>query len=640
MRASNGAELLLHVGIDTVALNGTGFETLVQPGQHVRVGDSLLRFDLDRVARLAPSLVTPMIVTNSTEFQITRRVQGLAVLAGDSVMELRRLDAASAGVSDRAVGGAGAAAQLSLRVSLEHGLHARPAALVVRTAREFDADVHLRAHGRQRQRPQRRRADVARCAPQRRHRHRGRRPGRRARRRGPGNDPARALRARVARNERAADNRATWRVRADGAAAGCGVGRCRRIARLRAWARPFASCGASAMSRSTGTDSRTRHWNSTARRGEVRTHLRALAGRVEGPQHEIAAAHLEFLDDPELAPRRRVGSRRARAQHMRGAGPYVRASMPCARSAMHGSRSASTICCDLESQVLGALAGEPPAAALALPGQAILIANDLLPSQIVDAGPGRDCRNLHCAWRRDLACRDSRCGDAEYRLWCRWGPGVLAIDDGTPLLLDAEAGLLRRRSTGIRARRGRTARSANVAPRERYGTGRCARRLCHRDGVRIEVFANIATAADARDAVQLGAEGCGLLRTEFLFLDRQIAPGVDEQTREYQRIIDAFAHRPVVIRTLDVGGDKPIPYLPLPREDNPALGLRGVRDEPLASATCCAPSCSAILRVRPSAQLPGAVADGHRHRGGPPRARACSTRCARELGVERPCRSA
>jgi phosphoenolpyruvate-protein kinase (PTS system EI component) len=105
-----------------------------------------------------------------------------------------------------------------------------------------------------------------------------------------------------------------------------------------------------------------------------------------------------------------------------------------------------------------------------------------------------------------------------------------------------------------------------------------AQQPCHTaDGVRIEILANVGSLAEAEAAVRNGAEGCGLLRTEFLFLERQSAPTEAEQTLAYTRIATALAARPLTIRTLDAGGDKPIPYLPLPAEDNPALGLRGVR---------------------------------------------------------------
>jgi len=98
------------------------------------------------------------------------------------------------------------------------------------------------------------------------------------------------------------------------------------------------------------------------------------------------------------------------------------------------------------------------------------------------------------------------------------------------------------------------------------------------DGTRIEVFANLgAGPLEARQALEMGAEGCGLLRTEFLFQDRETPPGEDEQFEEYQAIADALAGRPFILRTFDVGGDKPVAYLPFPPEENPALGLRGIR---------------------------------------------------------------
>jgi phosphocarrier protein FPr/phosphocarrier protein len=129
-----------------------------------------------------------------------------------------------------------------------------------------------------------------------------------------------------------------------------------------------------------------------------------------------------------------------------------------------------------------------------------------------------------------------------------------------------------------------------------------AQRDCYSaDGQRIEVFANIGSLAEAQAAARNGAEGCGLLRTEFLFLERQTPPGEAEQLAEYQRLAAALAGRPLTIRTLDVGGDKPIPYLPMPAEENPALGLRGVRTS-LWQPELLRQQLRAILGVRPYGQ--------------------------------------
>ena len=97
------------------------------------------------------------------------------------------------------------------------------------------------------------------------------------------------------------------------------------------------------------------------------------------------------------------------------------------------------------------------------------------------------------------------------------------------------------------------------------------------DGVEISLLANIGGPDESADALRFGARGVGLFRTEFLFLERAAPPSEDEQETVYRRVIEAFRGMPVTIRLLDVGGDKQIPYLDQPREDNPFLGVRALR---------------------------------------------------------------
>jgi len=157
------------------------------------------------------------------------------------------------------------------------------------------------------------------------------------------------------------------------------------------------------------------------------------------------------------------------------------------------------------------------------------------------------------------------------------GPAVLQVDDGTEVLLDAGAGFLELRpgSAIVAAvtQSAATAAARQVRDREE------ARKDCYTaDGVRVEVFANLGKGAEeAAAAVQLGAEGCGVLRTEFLFMDRTTPPDEAEQFAAYQAIADALAGRSFILRTFDIGADKPVPYLAFQTEDNPQLGLRGVR---------------------------------------------------------------
>jgi len=97
------------------------------------------------------------------------------------------------------------------------------------------------------------------------------------------------------------------------------------------------------------------------------------------------------------------------------------------------------------------------------------------------------------------------------------------------------------------------------------------------DGKQVEIVANIGSLNEAKNAIGLGAEGIGLLRTEFLYLERDSLPDEDEQVRVYKEILDVFGRKPVVMRTIDIGGDKEIAYLNLAIESNPFLGVRGLR---------------------------------------------------------------
>ena len=98
-----------------------------------------------------------------------------------------------------------------------------------------------------------------------------------------------------------------------------------------------------------------------------------------------------------------------------------------------------------------------------------------------------------------------------------------------------------------------------------------------RDGTAVTLLANVGGPNESDAAIAIGAQGVGLFRTEFLFLERATPPSEDEQLAAYSAVVSAFAPRPVTIRLLDVGGDKPIPYLPIPNEANPFLGVRALR---------------------------------------------------------------
>jgi phosphoenolpyruvate-protein phosphotransferase (PTS system enzyme I) len=116
------------------------------------------------------------------------------------------------------------------------------------------------------------------------------------------------------------------------------------------------------------------------------------------------------------------------------------------------------------------------------------------------------------------------------------------------------------------------------------------------DGRRIEVSANIGSAKDAEEALSWGAEGVGLFRTEFLFMERAELPSEEEQYEVYREVAEAFGDKPVIIRTLDVGGDKDLPGVDQPAEENPFLGWRGIRMS-LDTPELFKPQMRALLRA-------------------------------------------
>ena len=156
------------------------------------------------------------------------------------------------------------------------------------------------------------------------------------------------------------------------------------------------------------------------------------------------------------------------------------------------------------------------------------------------------------------------------------GEAVLDIAGGTPAILDGTNGMLYLKASeadlqAARAMQGEILKQQDAALSTRFAPATTT------DGYRVEVAANINRASEALQAVAAGAEGVGLMRTEFLFLGRDSAPTEEEQFEAYRDMVLALGGRPLIIRTLDIGGDKQVPYLNLPKEDNSFLGVRGIR---------------------------------------------------------------
>jgi phosphocarrier protein FPr len=310
-------------------------------------------------------------------------------------------------------------------------------------------------------------------------------------------------------------------------------------------------------------------------KGQLEALRAQLQAKADPAKAAIFAAHEELIDDPDLleivdsttakGKSAEFGWKKAIAIHADR--------LAALRNPLLAQRANDLR--DVGLRVLGILTGEE-AKAPDYPPNTILIAEDLTPS---DTAALDRTRVMGFATTRGGATSHGAILARSLGIPALAGiePAALEISNGTSVVLDGGKGTLRLNPPPqeISRIRGTQERSEKQRKEDLAHAHEPAVTL---DGKRIEVVANIGGLKDAAQVSALGGEGVGLLRSEFLFMERSTAPSEDEQFEAYKAIAQAIGkEHPLVIRTLDVGGDKPLAYLPIPKEDNPFLGERGVR---------------------------------------------------------------
>lgn len=569
-------EIIIHVGLDTVKLKGEGFTALVKAGDQVRTGDPLITFDADLVARRSRSLLTQIIVASMDRVSAVEPRSGKVVAGRDVLMRVVLGDVTeAAGPSTQ-----GAVTSAPTVVTGELGLHARPAALLATTARRFTSDVRLVKDGRE--------ANIRSVV------------------------SILALEVAcgqtvtvVARGEDAAEAVATIVGMLES-----GLARIESIdsARDGASARPRAAAveradlangelrGVSASPGvAVGQLFHLRHDDIVPAERAADPHverraldvaiaaahvqLEALQARLaqdsDSDKVAIFAAHQELLEDPEVLDR---------------AAAEIRAGATAAWAWQQAYRTQSDRLVGLKNELIAARAvdlrdvGRRVLHLLAgrdvgvtdLPPDSIVLAEDLTPSDVASMDRTRVlgiCNTMGSASSHVAIIARGLGIPAVAAI----DPRALDIASGARVLLDGDAGVLKLSPT--RAEEEDVARRRTADARRRGEQLAVATQpAVTRDGHRVEVVANIGAVDEARRVVAAGGEGVGLLRTELLFMERHTAPDEDEQATIYETIATSLGReRILVIRTLDVGGDKPLPYLPIAAEANPFLGERGVR---------------------------------------------------------------
>jgi phosphocarrier protein FPr len=576
-----GIEVMMHIGIDTVNLKGEGFTPKIREGDKVSTGQPLIGFDPDYLALHAKSLLTQILITNGERVAEYRPATGTVTAGTDPALEL--ILAADTGEAGAAAGGESVVSDAIL-IPNPTGLHARPAAVLANLAKQFSADIRLRkgeqeanaksvvsvmslevghddkvvivATGADAE------AAIEKLTPE--------------IASGLGDEGTRPAPApatvevdeedELPQQPRSEDPNILLGV---SASPGVAVGNVLQV-RHEEPEVPEAAKGSPHDER--------RRLDDAIDAGKVALDsLQAkLRRRADAGKAAIFAAHAELLEDPELIDLAQSAISKGKSAEFAWRESYSLYADRLATLDNELLQQRANDLRDVGRRVLDVLLGIEEREAGDVPPETILVAEDLTPSDTASLDKTRVlgfCTVAGGASSHVAILARSLDIPAVAGI----EPRALEIPDGTPVVLNGATGQLRMNPNEEEIRHIRDVQ-ARLAEKREKDLAAAHEPAVTTDGTRIEVAANIGGLAEAKQGVELGAEGVGLLRSEFLFLDRATAPTEDEQAEVYSEIARALGpDRPLIIRTLDVGGDKPLPYVKMPREENPFLGIRGVR---------------------------------------------------------------
>jgi len=578
VRTPDGLEVLMHIGIDTVTLRGEGFHPRVKRGDTVLAGTPLIEFDLDYLATHAKSLLTQVVIANSDRVASWERASGYVTAGKDTLFTV------TLAASDADAAAAGAATITSEAIIIPNltGLHARPAAVLANLAKSFQSTTRLQVGDRQANA----RSVTAIMALEVAH-------GAKVQVLASGPDAAAAV-AKLATvlaqgcgdegcapapapatttialaaappRRRTSDDRDL--LRGVPASPGLAVGDVFQVRPMQI-AVTEAGIGADAERRRLAAATAT----AQAQLGALRAQLHA---RADPAKAAIFAAHEELVSDPDLLEiaESAIAKGKSAAFAWQNAVATHADRLAGLRNQLLAQRANDLR--DVGLRVLAILTGmevrQPD-----YPPNSVLIAEDLTPS---DTAALDRSRVIGFCTTRGGATSHVAILARSLGLPALAGiePAALDVPAGTVVILDGNKGTLRLNPSPQDVARIRQAQ-ARAEQRRRENLAHAAEPAVTVDGTRVEVLANIGGLNDAMQIAGLGGDGVGLLRSEFLFMERLDAPTEEQQFETYQAIARTVGRdRPLIIRTLDVGGDKPLAYLPIPKEDNPFLGERGVR---------------------------------------------------------------
>ena len=567
-------EVLIHVGVDTVALKGKGFKPLVKAGKRVRVGEKLLKIDLQLIRSQAPSSVIIVVLANQPNVVVklphTNNVQ-----AEDVVFSLTNGNQAAAS-SD---GGTGDVVDGEwIEITNPHGLHARPSATLAKKVLAYSVPVWVEKQGGKRVDAKSSTAIMS----------MGIAKGDKVRfacadakiiqalnqavRDGLGEDAPASEQPAASSSPKQAQEKAHManeifpldfnsesRLKLPIASPGITWGRLFVVKEIKRDI-PVSGKGAAEEKKI------------LARAVEKAiSDLDNEMGSVDAESAEILEAHKAFLMDPELLDLSSevIDTGKSASFAWNQVTNEQAEIFAQSGNAYMAERAADMR--DINNRILDILLGKQPAPKY--PDNCIVLVHELTPSDVTNFDP---------RIKGVVSVVGSPTSHASIMLRNRGIPSfyqapeeIMHAPEGIEAVLDTEQGFFLV-NPNVQEKSAYKTKIEQIERRKAEALAVADKRGETKDGVRIEITGNVSSIKEAKEATARGGEGFGLARSEFLFYGRQTAPSEDEQRDLYQGLLDATTHM-VTVRLLDAGGDKPLAYVKIAKETNPQLGVRGMR---------------------------------------------------------------
>lgn len=591
----SGVEVLMHIGLDTVALKGQGFTPCVKVGQYVTLGTPLIEFDADFIATRAVSLLTEVVITTGELVQRYNPTTGLVRAKEEPILVLSLKNSTKLAKDNEADTLLYSA---EFTISDPTGLHARPAALIAHCAKKFQSTIQVvRGKDSANAKSVVSIMGIEICYADTVHIEAS------------GTDAAQAVEAlsTLLKAELDTQNPTSPFPPIDVEAApldslktltGVSASNGLAVGHIFQW--KHSEILVSEFGEEVSTEKHLLQQAIQKAKVAIENLYDELRNQTDAGKAAIFMAHQELLEDPGLIndTLQLIEQGKSAAFAWKQTISVHVNKLSRLKSTLIAARANDVY--DVGRRVLQFLTDshQPPAV---LPVDTILIAEELTPSDTI----GLD-RSKVLGFCTTGGGTTSHVAILARALGI---PAIIGIDkcaltipDNTQVILDGTKAILTLDPDEAEVK-------AIVAQQKKqFDLYEAAIKMAQvaaktQDGHRVEVSANVSELGEVIQSIRLGGEGIGLLRSEFLFLQRLSAPTLEEQANTYIEIAKVVGPEQImVVRTLDVGGDKPLPYLAQPPEDNPFLGLRGLRlclDQPDILHT----QIQAILKAAPYTKL-------------------------------------